>query len=365
MNSGLVDLNFRGNTFTWWNKRKSTPVAKKLDRILVNDEWNSLFPSSLGQFGEPCFSDHACCEVRLETASPRRKKPFRFYNFLLKNQKFLPLVCLHWFSFNSVGSSMFRVSQKLKALKHIIREFARQNFLDLEKRTQEAHESLIRAQNRLLSSPTIFNAELEFELNRKWQILSTVEESFFLQRSRVSWLREGDLNTSYFHKMASARQAINHIHYLIDVNGSRIETQSGIHNHCVEYFMNTLGGVQGQANFIQEDITNLLQFKCNEEQQGALDSFFTAKEIRDAFFSLPTLTSTLLNFSALAGLFWELKLQMRSWNSSGRGRCSNSVMQPTLSLSPRSQMHPKCLILDPSLALTLFTKLFLSYWPDD
>ncbi|CAE5959389.1 unnamed protein product [Arabidopsis arenosa] len=81
LNSGLVDLNFRGNTFTWWNKRKSAPVAKKLDRILVNDEWNSLFLSSLGQFGEPCFSDHACCEVRLETASPRRKKPFRFYNF--------------------------------------------------------------------------------------------------------------------------------------------------------------------------------------------------------------------------------------------------------------------------------------------
>lgn len=264
---------------------------------------------------------------------------------------------------------MFRVSQKLKALKHIIREFARQNFSDLEKRTQEAHESLIRAQNRLLSSPTIFNVELEFELNRKWQILSTAEESFFLQRSRVSWLREGDLNTSYFHKMASARQAINHIHYLIDVNGSRIETQSGIHNHCVEYFMNTLGGVQGQANFLQEDITNLLQFKCNEEQQGALDSFFTAKEIRDAFFSLPKnkasgpdgYTSEFF-CSCWSVLGAEITDAVMEFFRSGKMLKQCNATNP---LSPRSQMHPKCLILDPSLALTLFTKLFLSYWPDD
>ena len=44
--ASLEDLNYRGSSFTWWNKRKSSPVAKKLDRCLVNDEWYSFFPSS-------------------------------------------------------------------------------------------------------------------------------------------------------------------------------------------------------------------------------------------------------------------------------------------------------------------------------
>lgn len=40
-------LNFRGTTFTWWNKQKSSPIAKKLDRCLVNDAWYFNFPSSV------------------------------------------------------------------------------------------------------------------------------------------------------------------------------------------------------------------------------------------------------------------------------------------------------------------------------
>lgn len=39
MDADLSDLNFKGNTFTWLNKRKSRPVAKKIDRVPVNDQW--------------------------------------------------------------------------------------------------------------------------------------------------------------------------------------------------------------------------------------------------------------------------------------------------------------------------------------
>ena len=287
LQSGLSDLNFRGNTFTWWNKRRNAPVAKKLDRILANDKWTTLFPSSLGQFGAPDFSDHASCEVRLDSASPRKKTPFRFYNYLLKSPDFLPLICYSWHSFNVVGSAMLRVSQKLKALKQVIREFGRDNYSDLEKRTREAHERLTQAQSRTLQSPTSYNANEEMELQRRWQILVNAEESFFLQRSRVTWLKEGDLNTSYFHKMASSRQALNHIHFLFDCNGTRIDSQIGIQDHCVDYFKNVFGGEQEPCLFIQEDISNILKFRCNDLQQSTLEAGFSPTDIREAFFSLP------------------------------------------------------------------------------
>ena len=38
-NANLEDLNFRGTTFTWWNKRNLLPLAKRFDLCLVNDEW--------------------------------------------------------------------------------------------------------------------------------------------------------------------------------------------------------------------------------------------------------------------------------------------------------------------------------------
>lgn len=197
------------------------------------------------------------------------------------------MIGLKWFSLNVTGTAMFRVSQKLKALKQVIRDFSRLNYSDLEKRTHEAHSGLLEAQSKMLQNPSLSNAEHELELHRKWQILSSAEESFFMQRSRVTWLREGDNNTTYFHKMANTRQALNHIHFLFDNDGARIESQQGIHNHSVDYFEKLLGGEQDQSIFTQSDINALLKFRCSAAQQASLDSPFSSEEIKAAFFSLP------------------------------------------------------------------------------
>lgn len=132
-NASLQDLTFRGCSFTWWNKQKVAPIAKKLDRVLVNDSWLSHFPCSSAYFGEPDFSDHASSTINLSSLNSVQKKPFKFFNFHLQNSEFLNLICCSWFTFNFVGSDMFRLSKKLQALKKVIKDFSRLNFSDLEK----------------------------------------------------------------------------------------------------------------------------------------------------------------------------------------------------------------------------------------
>ncbi|WZY81934.1 hypothetical protein YC2023_028318 [Brassica napus] len=91
--AALSDLNFIGPTFSWWNSQKANPIGKKLDRILVNDQWHVQFPSSLGIFGPQEFSDHASCSVILATDQTKHRMPFKFYNFLLLDSEFLPMDC--------------------------------------------------------------------------------------------------------------------------------------------------------------------------------------------------------------------------------------------------------------------------------
>ena len=120
LDAELVDLNFRGTTFTWWNKQKATPRAKKLDRVLVNEKWQECFPNAIAYFQDPDFSDHSCSTVSIQPDLQRKKRPFKFFNYLLQNPTFLPTVTEDWFSINVTGSAMFRISEKLRLLKKCI-----------------------------------------------------------------------------------------------------------------------------------------------------------------------------------------------------------------------------------------------------
>lgn len=285
--ANLEDLNFRGTTYTWWNKQKSSPLAKKLDRCLVNDNWYNAFPSSVAFFGSPDFSDHAVIAITLEPDRIRAKKPFRFYNFILQNPDFIAIVCAGWFSLNVTGSAMYRVAVKLKLLKQTIREFSRQNYSGLEKKTAQAHEKLLQAQQVMLSSPSVTNAETEITALHEWEELSAAEAAFFYQRSRINWLALGDGSSSLFHRYAASRQAYNHIHFLLSETGTRVDTQAGIQELCVGYFTDLLGSPVAQPMFIQSDLDLLFNFKCSEEQVSGFQKEFSALDIKEAFFTLP------------------------------------------------------------------------------
>lgn len=57
------------------------------------------------------------------------------------------------------------------------------------------------------------------------------------QKSRVQWLKEGDGNTKFFHKMVNTRRNVNGIHYLW-IGGVRESNEEIIKMHAEEYFRN-------------------------------------------------------------------------------------------------------------------------------
>lgn len=93
--AGLFDLSIKGNAFTWWNKQVVSPIAKKLDRILINDLWQLKFPVSYAHFGSPDFSDHSPrCLVLTERV--KSKKHFMVSHFPFHHPDFIPRVAMNW-----------------------------------------------------------------------------------------------------------------------------------------------------------------------------------------------------------------------------------------------------------------------------
>lgn len=67
------------------------------------------------------------------------------------------------------------------------------------------------------------------------------EESLLRQKSRVKWLKEGDQNTTFFHKVVQIRRNRNQINVMIDEEGNDIEDPTMIKNHIENYFKFLIG----------------------------------------------------------------------------------------------------------------------------
>ena len=281
--SDIFDLPWSGNAFTWSNRH----ILKKLDRILSNDIWPQVFPNSIGVFGDFGISDHSPCCVFLDQQRPKQKRPFKFFSHLNLNPEFLEIIKGCWNNLSFEGSRQLCVSKKLKELKSIIRSFSKTNYSNLEKRVQEAFDSLILCQQATLLAPSLSTAELEREAHSKWSLLAKAEDSFLKQRSRVQWSSDGDANTCFYHRSIKTRRDQNQIDFFMDNDDNVIDSLPDIKNHAVEFYTDLLGGMFVPSTSSASELSDLFPMRCSPESKQLLAAPFSRLDIQKAFFSLP------------------------------------------------------------------------------
>lgn len=62
------------------------------------------------------------------------------------------------------------------------------------------------------------------------------EETFWQQRAKAFWLKDGDINSKYFHAAATSKREANRIRKLHDENGNVFEEPSEFHCIARNYF---------------------------------------------------------------------------------------------------------------------------------
>jgi hypothetical protein len=105
----------------------------------------------------------------------------------------------------------------------------------------------------------------------------------WLQRSRVSWLKYGDRNTSYFHRQAQWRARKNKIKKLKRLMVLGCETPQEMKQMVVQYFADLYSAEQEvQPN----RVLHLIEPKITQEMNEDLCRHFIEKEISDALFQM-------------------------------------------------------------------------------
>eukprot|EP00253_Pinus_taeda_P008137 PITA_08137 len=230
----LVDIIPKNRKYTWKNRRMGPGnIMERLDRILVNISLLSSFAACHTKILSSTASDHFPILLTMESHLQLGPIPFR-YNPLWRN--------------NASAEAIIEATWK----QHV------------EGSPSHIWETKIR-------SGQLMHIKREEEI--KWRF-----------KSRQLWLKEGDKNTAYFHKQATARKTRNNVSDINDSEGNHHNNQEDIKRAASLHFKSLLTKDQEEV-----DYSELLQYLPKGITQGMNESLnreIEEHDIRKAIWAL-------------------------------------------------------------------------------
>ncbi|XP_057791311.1 uncharacterized protein LOC131008451 [Salvia miltiorrhiza] len=270
----LEEIRLQARSFTWYQGQ----CKSKLDRFFVNEEWLSIWTHTKARGLQRSVSDH--CPILLETKRVDwGPKPFRFLNVWTTHQDFEAVVKNSWQRRGISGWSSFVFKEKIKRLKEDLKGWSRSGFGIVEENVSKLKEVISKWDSidevfGLDEEETILRSEAEANLHIQIQH----RDSILAQRARNRWLKDGDLNSSLFHKAINGRRAKNEISGL-NVDGVWIEEPVEVKRIVKEHF---------QAQFKTRHRACLrlpavfVNRKISDSTREWLDRPFSEEEVKEA-----------------------------------------------------------------------------------
>ena len=193
----------------------------------------------------------------------------------LKVDGFVDKVRSWWEAYTFRGSPRFRIASKLQVLKLDLKKWNEEEFGNVESRMCKLWKDLndldLIADCRPLTDEEILEKDwLRTELEK----VTLMEEICWRQKSKALWIREGDRNSKFFHRIANSHRRFNTINNLV-VEGELTSNPSSI-AACISLFYKQLYTEnEGQRPLLDE-----VEFsRISGEDAAQLDRPFEEKEV--------------------------------------------------------------------------------------
>ncbi|XP_059658619.1 uncharacterized protein LOC132304937 [Cornus florida] len=166
----------------------------------------------------------------------KRRSPFRFENMWLRAEDFQGKVRSWWEGVSVTGSPSFMLTKKLRSLKFDLKKWNKDIFGNLEWRKNRALVEFSEI-DRLEEAGGDVEELRSKKASRQaaFAEIASMEEILWRQKSRALWLKEGDRNTNFFHRLANAHRRSNHIGR-IRVEGVELWREEELHNVIVSFY---------------------------------------------------------------------------------------------------------------------------------
>ncbi|CAL1378975.1 unnamed protein product [Linum trigynum] len=139
----------------------------------------------------------------------------------------------------------------------------------------------------VLTNPTEEYIDEEKRVSQVYMALKKAEELFYKQKSRVQVIKEGDSNTSFFHKTVKVKTQRQQIIRMLNEQGEVTTDIKEIGEVAVEFYTKLIGTKdlnveQHYVGFYQD----LLKHKLSVDEQALLMSGISRAQVKQAFLKL-------------------------------------------------------------------------------
>jgi len=277
----MHDLGFTGLPWTYDNMQTGRRnVRVRLDRAVATSSWSNMFEhAALDHLVSPC-SDH--CPILLRSAPvlhPREGGRLLRYEIMWEREESLTEVVEEAWSSARPGADLGSVARALKEVMVSLQEWSKSKFGSIRKKLKELRDKLNAAQSGSDSESREEAKKIAAEMN---EVLYR-EEMMWLQRSRISWLKEGDRNTKFFHRKAVWRSRKNKIKKLKADNGQWCDDPAGMAGMASHFFQNLY---KKDDHVTPDHMVNMFSEKVTAEMNDLLCRDFTDEEISNALFQI-------------------------------------------------------------------------------
>lgn len=293
----LEELHLGGRLFTCSNERVH-PTLERIDRAFISVDWLDLYPNHrLRALSSDC-SHHAPLLLQTNVV-PWASKCFCFETFWTHLPGFLDVVGSAWHP-SLLHTDAFRnLDYKFRNVARALKSWSMHHVSSVRLQLAIAREVILRldaAQDtRALSAEEM---SLRKELKAKCLGLASLARTIARQRSRITFLAEGDANTRFFHLQACHRRRKSHIMSL-SVDGVEV-----VHNEpMAAAIFDHFNGLLGQP-FQRTARVDMVALGVQPPDLSMLDVCFTEHEVWTAICELPADKAPGPN--GFTGLFYKL-----------------------------------------------------------
>ncbi|GKV16062.1 hypothetical protein SLEP1_g26767 [Rubroshorea leprosula] len=205
-------------------------------------------------------------------------KPFKFFDAWFDKPGCKELITRVWKTSDVQGQKGFILKEKLKSTKKALKEWSRNLAQDVDAKVKEAEAVIAeideKGENSQLIAEDVERRRGSFMVI--WKNLR-IKERMWQQKARRMWFKEGDANTSFFHRCVKGRWRRNEIN-CIRINGELYTGVKEIKEEVAKYFKELFSEEAWQRPKL--DGIRVNQISQAENELLVVD--FEEKEIKEA-----------------------------------------------------------------------------------